>query len=171
MQWLRPCIKPKSERSKSGKRQNRNKWWFGFWHIPILNVRALKFLGSKLNVWLLIKRPKWPKSEQIIVQNLKKKVLILDDIWNRTVLNWAKSESSENKTSSDFGIPLYTMPNFWVYLFYITQKFGFQSSSDFRRLVFHALTVHLYFRRGPLCWRSSFKQTNRVDFLPHFWLQ
>ena len=33
---------PKSEHPKSGKRRNRNFCVFGFWHVQILNVRALK---------------------------------------------------------------------------------------------------------------------------------
>ena len=34
---------PKSERPKSGKRQNQNFCWFGFRHVPISDAWALKF--------------------------------------------------------------------------------------------------------------------------------
>ena len=58
---------------ESGKRQNRNKWGFRFQHFPIWNVRALKFLGSKPNIWLVLKRPEWQNLNQFFMD-----VLFLD---------------------------------------------------------------------------------------------
>ena len=67
---------PKSERPKSGKRRNRNKCWFGFWHIPISSAQALmnkpnlSEMGT-FGIWqfgLKLKDfgSKCPKSEQFI---------------------------------------------------------------------------------------------------------
>ena len=56
----------KSKHPKSGKRRNRNKWWFGFWHFSISDVLPLWNMPNLSEIRILsirALRPNCPKSE------------------------------------------------------------------------------------------------------------